>query len=424
MKKKIVALMLGAMLAITAAGCGGRGNENVESTETAEGTETAEVTQTVAASKAFDLNAKDYVTLCNYEGIEVTINGDYEVGDEDITDYLTEMFTYYGPFYMEDTTKTTIEEGDIVNVDYVGKLDGEAFEGGSAEGQMIDVYNNTAAGGGNGFIEGFTDGLKGASVGDVIDSNVTFPEDYGNADLAGQGVVFTFTVNSIQKERTIDDLDDAFAKEQFQAESVEDMHTQIRSFLESSAEYNKRSDTYSAIQNYLLENCTVEVPEDYLAARVGDFRTQFIQNYCEGDESQLETYLSTYYGKTVAEAEEEWKSGMQNNIKLEFIMETIAEAEGITLDEDEYTTYIQNLIANNGYESEEALYEMYGYGDVEFGEKYLKQIFVDNKALEIVQEKAIVTVEEKTEDAAGAAEGTETQEGTEAAGNTESTETE
>ena len=69
--------------------------------------------------------------------------------------------------------------------------------------------------------------------------------------------------------------------------------------------------------NYLLENCTVEIPEDYLNARVNDYQTQFVNNYLAGDASKLEEYLSTNYGRTLEEAREEWKSGMEQNISLD-----------------------------------------------------------------------------------------------------------
>ena len=200
------------------------------------------------------------------------------------------------------------------------------------------------------------------------------------------------------------DVDDAFAKEQFNADTVEDMYAQMQTYLERAAESTKLSDTYSAIHNYLLENCTVEIPEDYLNARVNDYQTQFVNNYLAGDASKLEEYLSTNYGRTLEEAREEWKSGMEQNISLEFIMEAIAEKENVTLDEEGYATYIQNLISNNGFASEEALYQQYGYDDAAYGEAYLRQIYVDNLALDKIRETATVT---ETNAADASAESTE-----------------
>lgn len=410
--------MLCAMMAVTALGCGNKKNNATEGTEAAEAvnsTENAESTSAVEyESLSYDLDPSDYVTLCDYSKVPVTITGDYDVDDQDAKDYFEQMFSYYGPFYVADDTKTTVGEGDIVNVDYVGKLDGVAFDNGSAEDQNIDVDNNCSAGSqSSSFIDGFTDDLKGASVGDVIDSDVTFPDDYGNADLAGKQVVFTFTVNSIQKEMTLDDVDDDFAKKQFQADTVDDMYAQIKSFLESQAGSNKDSDTYAAVQEYLLENCKVDIPEDYLTARVNDYEKQFVQNNCDGDASKLEDYVSKQYNMTLDEVRQEWKSGMEKNISMEFITGAIAAKEGTELDEDGFSSYVQTLMSNNNLSSEEDLYKNYGYGDAAYGEKYLRQIYVDNLALQSVKDNADVTVEAPAE--TESIEGTESTEGTESA---------
>ena len=418
MKKKVVVVMLCAMMAVTALGCGNKKNNATEGTEAAEAvnsTENAESTSAVEyESLSYDLDPSDYVTLCDYSKVPVTITGDYDVDDQDAKDYFEQMFSYYGPFYVADDTKTTVGEGDIVNVDYVGKLDGVAFDNGSAEDQNIDVDNNCSAGSqSSSFIDGFTDDLKGASVGDVIDSDVTFPDDYGNADLAGKQVVFTFTVNSIQKEMTLDDVDDDFAKKQFQADTVDDMYAQIKSFLENQAGSNKDSDTYAAVQEYLLENCKVDIPEDYLTARVNDYEKQFVQNNCDGDASKLEDYVSKQYNMTLDEVRQEWKSGMEKNISMEFITGAIAAKEGTELDEDGFSSYVQTMMSNNNLSSEEDLYKNYGYGDAAYGEKYLRQIYVDNLALQSVKDNADVTVEAPAE--TESIEDTEGTEGTESA---------
>lgn len=420
MKKRTVALILCAMMAFGAAGCGAKDADPAatEATESATSTEgladsavSGTITSTPCASSAFDLKGSDYVTLCDYSAIPVTITGDYDVDDQKVKDYFKQMFDNYGPFYTADPDKTTVEEGDIVNVDYVGKLDGTAFSGGTAENQNIDVYQNASATG-TGYIDGFTDGLKGASVGDVIDCDVTFPDDYGNTDLAGKAVVFTFTVNSIQKEMTIDDVDDAFAKEQFQVDTVDEMYDQIRSYMESSAEYNKQKDTTTAVQNYLIDNCEAEVPEDYLTARVDDYRRQYIEQNCNGDESQLADYVSTYYGKTVEEMEAYWNEGMEKSIRLEFIMDAIADELGVEVNQDDIDTYAEQLVSQNGYESVEAMYNIYGFGDTDYGKRYFADLYRYDQALDQLLETAVVTIDPSadtesdavTEDAADEAE--------------------
>jgi trigger factor len=410
MKKRILALLLCASTVISMTGCGSKG-ESAEATEAVENTESTEEAPAVPLAK-YDLKGSDYVTLCDYSAIEVTISGDYEVTDQDVLDYVEKIFTQGGPFYTADPDKTTVEEGDIVNVDYVGKLDGEAFQGGTAENQNIDVSNNSSASG-TSYIDGFTDGLLGASVGDVIDSNVTFPEDYNNEDLAGKEVVFTFTVNSIQKEVTVDTMDDEFASEQFHVDSVDAVYEQVRQYLESSAESTHKNDIYSAIEDYLLDNCTVDMPADYRSDVIEAIRQNFISRYCDGDESQMESAL-TSYGYTEESIEQEWSDSVESSIKLELIVKAIAEKEDIQIDDTEFENYVNNIVSNGGYGDADTLYSNYGYGDAVYGENQIRVIYLAGLVLDKLSETAVVTENavEETE-STEAAESTETVETTE-----------
>mgnify|MGYP002769261832 FL=1 len=410
MKKRILALLLCASTVISMTGCGSKG-ESAEATEAVENTESTEEAPAVPLAK-YDLKGSDYVTLCDYNTIEVTISGDYEVTDQDVLDYVEKIFTQGGPFYTADQDKTTVEEGDIVNVDYVGKLDGEAFQGGTAENQNIDVSNNSSASG-TSYIDGFTDGLLGASVGDVIESNVTFPEDYNNEDLAGKEVVFTFTVNSIQKEVTVDTMDDEFASEQFHVDSVDAVYEQVRQYLESSAESTHKNDIYSAIEDYLLDNCTVDMPADYRSDVIEAIRQNFISRYCDGDESQMESVL-TSYGYTEESIEQEWSDSVESSIKLELIVKAIAEKEDIQIDDTEFENYVNNIVSNGGYGDADTLYSNYGYGDAVYGENQIRVIYLAGLVLDKLSETAVVTENavEETE-STEAAESTETVETTE-----------
>lgn len=410
MKKRILALLLCASTVISMTGCGSKG-ESAEATEAVENTESTEEAPAVPLAK-YDLKGSDYVTLCDYSAIEVTISGDYEVTDQDVLDYVEKIFTQGGPFYTADPDKTTVEEGDIVNVDYVGKLDGEAFQGGTAENQNIDVSNNSSASG-TSYIDGFTDGLLGASVGDVIDSNVTFPEDYNNEDLAGKEVVFTFTVNSIQKEVTVDTMDDEFASEQFHVDSVDAVYEQVRQYLESSAESTHKNDIYSAIEDYLLDNCTIDMPADYRSDVIEAIRQNFISRYCDGDESQMESVL-TSYGYTEESIEQEWSDSVESSIKLELIVKAIAEKEDIQIDDTEFENYVNNIVSNGGYGDADTLYSNYGYGDAVYGENQIRVIYLAGLVLDKLSETAVVTENavEETE-STEAAESTETVETTE-----------
>ena len=404
MKKRLLALLLCAVTAASMIGCGNK--SNTDGSEAVENTESTETAKAPAVNLAqYNFNGVDQVELCDYSAIPVTLDVNYEVSDQDVQDYAEYIFSSNGPFYVADESKTTVEEGDIVNVDYVGKLDGEAFSGGSATDQNIDVSNNSSPSGSS-YIDGFTDGLLGANVGDVIDANVTFPDEYpNNPDLAGKEVVFTFTVNSIQKEISIDEMDDDFVSEQFGVNSVDDFYSQVRLIVENQ----RKNSLYTAIEDYLLDNCTVDVPQEYQDAMVEAIKARFVENYCGGDASQIETVLSNY-GHTLDEMEETWSENAKNSIQLELIVKAIAAKENITVDEVGFQSYVNNVVNNNGLSDEAAAYDLYGYGDSTYGENQMRVIYTANLVLDKLAETAVISVN---------TDSTETVESTEAVESTE-----
>ncbi len=380
MRKKLLALLLCATAAFAMTACGG------DKTGSVDGTEVEENLLPIPELTKNEINYADCVTLGDYETLAIELSDNYEVTDALVEDYLAQTFAYYGPFYAVDETKTVVAEGDVVCVDYVGKLDGVAFDNGSATNQNIEVdLDNTS------YIPGFVDGLVGAEVGTEIDCPVTFPEDYHATDLAGKDAVFTFTVHSIQKEITVEEMDDAFVKEYFGADSVEALKTEMYESLVNEANYYKSQEISTAIQEHLLGCCTVEIPADYFADLQLAFRNSFINQNCDGDESQLEAFLSENYGYTVEEAEEMWAEGLREEAQFEFILNAIAEEKGYTLDETAYQEYVDAYMEYYGYETEEDFFAGYGYGDPVYGEQYVKNINIWNQVMEGIQEQATIT---------------------------------
>ena len=216
-------------------------------------------------------------------------------------------------------------------------------------------------------------------------------------------------------------MTDDFVKENFKVDSLDAMKEEVISYLQNAADYNRSQDTYDAIQNWLVDHCEVEVPQDYLEARVGEYQANFVAQNCS-DGTNLEDYLNTNYGYTVDQAVEKWTDYMTENIKLEFILEAIAQKEKIEIDEDEYASYIQNLISNSSstssktFEDEDALYEFYGSGHKDEGEAYLRKIYLANLALDQLKENANVTEAPATDEST---EATEAVEDTEAVESTE-----
>ena len=205
---------------------------------------TALAVTAVACKKEIKYTASDIVKLGQYKGMEITLYDNYEFTEEGFNSFVENSIQQQGIFIQDDSL-TTVEEDSIVNVDYVGSQDGVAFDGGSAEDQMLDIANNSAAGGQNGYIPGFTSGLVGHEVGEEVAYEVTFPEDYGNADLAGQTVIFTFQINYIANAiDSKDKLTDDIVAEKIQGYSTVDeylaaLEEQYKSNLETSLANDK-----------------------------------------------------------------------------------------------------------------------------------------------------------------------------------------
>ncbi len=410
MKNRILASVLCVTLAAGMIACGS--NKDVENTESTESTATATVgTTSDKRSGEFDIDVSKQVTaLADYKEIPVTLSSSVELTDETRNEYLTQLLTTYGAdAYKEITDRTDVEEGDYVKVDYTGYLDGEAFDGGSATDVLLDVSNNKAVGGSS-FIDGFTSGIIGANVGDTVSSNVTFPEDYSAENLAGKETTFEFTIKAIYSSSpvTMDDLTDEKVAEIFSAAGVETVDA-FKEAVENDLESNIYSATVTEVKSYMLENSEVDVPEDYLTARLAEYETSFAEENCSDGQS-LEDYLTDTYGVTLEQAEETWKESLTSQIKIEFIFGYIAQLENIEFDEDSFNSYISYIIsqASDTFSDENDVYEYFGAGNAEEGETYLRNQYLVNKAIDLVVEAADVTYgEETTESTESVSESTE-----------------
>lgn len=398
MKKRAVVLLL-CMAMSFAAGCGSNQQDTAEGTEAVESLEAESGTETKVA--AYDI--EDYVELAeDYRDVEVTIDESaYEVTDEKVDAYAEQIITYYKP-YVEDASKTVVEKGDVVDVDYVGKLNGEAFEGGSAQSQLIDTGSNTSATMGTGYIEGFSDGLIGAKLGETVDSEVTFPEDYHEESLKGKKVTFTFTINAINEKMTLDKVDDAFVKENLQVENVEEFFAMVREDVTNQMALQRETEIRNKVLQAVTNKCTVAVfPEGMLETRVEEYIAEFEAQYVtEG--STLEEFLQNYYGNTLEEFTTDCQTYVSEILAQELVFEAIVKKENIEFVQEEFDQYVEAVVSNGGYESAEAVYEKYG-SDVESGEEYLRKLYLQNKACGSIAEQAKI-INQKAEETTEAAE--------------------
>lgn len=336
-------------------------------------------------SKIRSYDVEKYVTLGNYDGMDVQVAGDFEVSDEDVVSYINDMLAYY-PDY-KDTDKQTVEDGDCVNIDYVGKKDGAAFNGGTAEGYVLEIGSNS-------FIDGFEEGLVGAKVGETLDLNLTFPENYQSAELAGAAVVFTVTVNKIVEKKiiTYDKLTDEFVTNNLSAfgfGSVEEFYNETQSYMNDDCEENRVVAERAAAIDTLIANSKVAVPDGLLEMKVDQYIQQFTNQNCTDDKT-LADVLKSQYNMTEDEFRETITKEMSENLDDELTLEALAKAEGETIDEEGFAEYISQAMTNGNYESEEELYKAYD-SDYEDGKSYLQNRYLLTNTLTNLLNKCNIT---------------------------------
>lgn len=382
MKKKIILFLCAACTASLLFGCGtgkkDTGSENKkEDTEESGSKEQAE---------KIEYNVDDYVELGEYKGLAFSV-GDYEVTEEQVTEEMETILSAY-PVY-EDTEKDTVEKGDFVNIDYQGIKDGEAFTGGTAEGAVLEIGSNS-------FIPGFEDGLIGAKVGEKVDLDLTFPEDYQNEELAGQAVVFHVTVNKIvnKSEMTIEALNDEFVEENLVSQgykTVEEFEKGVRENLEASNESIQKAEIQAGIFAELRKTCKINgFPEGLLEKEIQEYKERYESGLKNSYGMSLSEYLEISQiteDDFNAQVEQERTESLENQL----IIEAIAKKEKIEIDDKKYADYKKSIVADYGYASEEALVEQYG-------EEYIKSVYLSEEVMKFLEENADITYSKDVKD--------------------------
>ncbi len=381
MKRKLAVFMIGTMaIALLVGGCGS--DETAQSTGSAAdasetGSADAEEVVYDAATllSATEYDIADYVTLMeDYMSMTVEITGDY-----DVQTFVEENVLCYAVSVESD--RTTVEEGDTVNIDYVGTLDGEAFDGGTAEGYDLTIGSGT-------FIDGFEDGLIGVELGSTVDLDLTFPDSYSNEDLAGQDVVFTVTVNSIYEDIyiTYDEMTDEYIASIFSDyyTTVDEMLADVESYIESQ----KLSDIQTEVLEILIANSTVTLPDSMVDERVADTIAS-IQSYADAYGMEYEDYVLTYYSSyadTVEEFEAYVLETIEGSLMEEFILEAIVYDQQISITGSTFDSFVSVRVSYYGYDSNEDFYDTYG------GEEYVRLACAESQALTLVSESVTAVV--------------------------------
>ena len=314
---------------------------------------------------------KPEVTLGQYKGIEVD-KADITATDKEVEDAIEKE--------RENNARTItvddrpVQDGDVVVLDFEGFMDGVAFEGGKGENHSLTI-------GSGAFIPGFEDQLIGAEIDKEVEVNVTFPENYQEASLAGKPAVFQCTVKEI-KEKQLPDLDDEFASEVSEYDTLEEYRESVRKYIEERKEEDAKKAKEEKVVDAIIEGAQMDIPEAMITTQQRQMADEFAQRIRMQGIS-IEQYFQVT-GLTRAAFLEQMKPQAESRIKSRLVLEAVAKAENIEASEEEYQAEIKKMAED--YQMEEAeLVEMLG----EFEKKSIREDINIRKAVDFVAANAV-----------------------------------
>lgn len=336
MKKQIVILMA-ALMSISLAGCGSKTSDSASSNDTSDSTT---VQNSIADEKLSAMKLSDTVTLGEYNGITVSVDA-VEATDQEIQDKIDSDLKAQATD--KEITDRAVQDEDIVNIDYVGKIDGEAFDGGTSGDGGVDLTIGSGS-----FIPGFESGLIGAKVGETKDLNLTFPDTYGKTELAGKDAVFTVSINSI-KEAIVPELtDEVAAKIDQSVTNVEDYKKNVKINLENTKKTSARSAARSSVLQMVTDGAEIKEVPDWLL----EDRINYIQNSAETYAKQygmeFDQFLSQL-GQTQEQFDEDTKTYAEQDAKQTMVIYAIAQAEDLGITDEEFDQQVSDYATTYGY---------------------------------------------------------------------------
>ena len=306
-----------------------------------------------------------FVTLGQYKGYELEVEPMLVITDEYFEEALRRDIILYGQ--KNALTEGTVTENDIIKIKYVGYLNGEKFEGGEGEKDNFTVYN------GGGFIDGFAEGIIGATVGVEFDLNVTFPEDYHAADLAGKPVVFKVTVEAIYEAKEMTD-DIVKTLSGGEMETVEEFRTQARELLEKNAKTDYENAKIDAVWEKIFESSVrLTLPEDVINEYY-EYSLYYYKQYATNQWMTLDAFLQSI-GYTLDDIRKEAEDGFFTDA----VVYSLIKAENITVDDEYYNAKLAEA-AESSDVTVEYIEQYYG------GKEAVKEMLLYTKAYESVLE--------------------------------------
>ena len=314
------------------------------------------------------VQTKPEVELGKYKGIEIP-KIEYNVKDEDIEHELSHMQEHNSRLITVEDRE--LKDGDIATIDFEGFVDGVAFDGGKAEGHELEI-------GSGAFIPGFEDQLVGMKIDEEKEIKVTFPKEYFSKDLAGKEAMFKVKLHEIKKKE-LPELDDEFAKDVSEFDTLEELKASIKEKQEKNNEQRAKYETEEAAIKAVCEKAKLDIPTGMIELEVENMLKDFEQRLSYQG-LNLDQYLKML-GKTEDELKKEYESQAIEAIKSRLVLEAIINAEKIEASKEEIKEKIEEMAKNYGKKAEEL------EGN-EHLSKYIEDGIKSEKALDFIVKNA------------------------------------
>ncbi|HBN83010.1 MAG TPA: hypothetical protein DDZ89_04140 [Clostridiales bacterium] len=317
-----------------------------------------------------DIKALDYVKLCEY--IKISVPDEVHTITDDAVMYeIDSILSYYADY--EEITDRAIVDGDTVNIDYVGSINGKEFSGGNTQGEGTEVTIGVTS-----YIDDFLEQLIGHKPGEKFDVEVTFPTNYGVEDLNGKDAVFAVTVNYIL-ETKLPELSDQFVKDNLTAEygwtDLQGMKDAIRDDL-------KRVALENFVQSYMLENSTVNSLPDTMIKYQEDSIIGYFEEYAQYNGMEYKDFITTYLDvSSNEELLEEYRENNEQMVAMFLILQAVAEDAKISVTNDDVSAYFIEYEGTSDYSPYEEIY----------GLPYLKLLVLNQEVINHIVENVTLS---------------------------------
>ncbi len=326
----------------------------------------------------FDVELYPEVTLGEYKNLSAA-KETFVITEEDVDGQINGVRKRNGRVI---DLEREAQMGDTADIDFVGTLDGVAFDGGSAEGYELELGSNT-------FVPGFEEQIVGMNIGDVKDINITFPEDY-TPEMAGKDVVFKVTLNGLSMTE-LPELDDDFVQDVSEFNTVEEYRADTRKDMERVMQEQMDAKWRTAIMTQACNNMSVEIPESMMEEKIDELIHSYAANFGLTDPKMTTDDIKNMMGLDEEAINATIRPAAEYQIKQELLLDAIVTAENIEITDEELEDYIKGAAETVGVTADQI--RQY------FGEEYIKNEFKKEKASKIVIESAVETAPEAAPEA-------------------------